>query len=563
MTPIYFGGCFGWIHSSFGSHGVVICSAHGYEEMVTHRIWRAQACRLAEAGFPTLRFDYHGTGDSLGADDDAGRPQAWLDSVRLAVDALRAHTGVKAVTLVGFRLGALLAATVAETLDGIEGLALVAPPTNGMAYVRQMRVLARMAAPIDNAPPPPPEWKDDVEMGGAFLTAETIAALSQLDLLKLQQRPARRVLLFNRPDIPPDARLAVRMAELGAEVQEDTLKGYREMVRFAAHLCQPPDEDFVRLTNWMRAGVVPSAPQVPRVVQSSSLELSEAIETPIHFGPDRKLFGIRCQPKADRGRLPLLLLNTGANRHIGTSRLTVTMARQLASLGFPSWRIDLAGIGDSDVMPGQPEHVLDSMSSCADVYAALDMLEAEGYGRCIVIGLCSGAHLGFVCARRDPRIGRLVLINPQMFELHDAEPTGLRSWAWRAWRDLLHGKSKWPAVLPPAIRRAGKALVVFIGDRATLLPSRRAERNAVAKWFRRLGERGVRILLVYAPQDFGLSVVEIYLGPRDCIEAAFPNVGMRVIEGTDHTLTKRWAREQVMKVLEIELLDPRYDSRGA
>lgn len=558
MTPIYFGGCFGWIHSSSGSHGVVICSAHGYEEMVTHRIWRAQACRFAEAGLPTLRFDYHGTGDSMGADDDSGRVQAWLDSVRLAVDALRTQTGVQNVTLVGFRLGALLAATAAEGLDGIDGLALVAAPASGAAYVRQMRVLARMAATVENAPPPPPEWKNDVEMGGSFLTAETIAALEQLDFAKLTQAPARRVLVFNRPDLPPDVRLTARMAELGAEVQEDTLRGYREMVRFAAHLCEPPTEDFVRLTNWVRAGAPMGAPRTPRAVQAGRLDLPEAVEVPVRFGPDSKLFGIRCEPKAEDKRMPVLLLNTGANRHVGTSRLTVTMARRLARLGFPSWRVDLAGIGDSDAMPGQPDHVLDSMSSCVDVYAALDMLEAAGHRRCIVIGLCSGAHLGFVCARHDTRIGRLVLMNPQMFDLQDAEPTGIRSWAWRMWRDLLHGKSRWPSVVPPVLRRAGKALVAFIGDRAVLLPSRRRERNAVAKWVRRLGERGVRILLIYAPQDFGLSVAEICLGPRDAIESTFPNVGMRVVEGTDHTITKRWARAQVMAVLEEELLDPRH-----
>lgn len=558
MTPIYFGGCFGWIHSSSGSHGVVICSAHGYEEMVTHRIWRAQACRFAEAGLPTLRFDYHGTGDSLGADDDSGRVPAWLDSVRLAVQALRTHTGVERVTLVGFRLGALLAATVAEDLPGIDGLALVAAPASGAAYVRQMRVLARMAAPIENAPPLPPQWRDDVEMGGAFLTANTIAALNQLDMANLQKAPARRILVFNRPDIPPDARLAARLAELGAEVQVDTLKGYREMVRFAAHLCQPPHEDFARLTNWVRAAEPATSPKAPRPVPTGQLDLPDAVEAPVRFGPDSRLFAIRCLPKEGGSRPPVLLLNTGANRHVGTSRLTVTMARRLAGLGFPSWRMDLAGIGDSDSMPGQPDHVLDSMSSCADVHTALDMLQAEGHDRCIVIGLCSGAHLGFVCARQDPRIGRLVLINPQMFELRDAEPAGIRSWAWRVWRDLLHGKSRWPSMLPPALKRAGKSLVAFIGDRAILQTSRRGERNAVAKWVRRLGERGVRILLVYAPQDFGLSVAEICLGPRDRIEAAFPNVGMRVIDGFDHTMTKRWARERLMTVLEEELLDPRH-----
>lgn len=554
MTPISFGGCFGWIHSAPGTRGVVICGGHGYEDLVTHRIWRAQACRFAEMGLPTLRFDYHGTGDSIGADDDAGRVQAWLESVRLAVAALRAHTGVDEVTLVGFRLGGVLAALAAETIDGVEGLALLATPTTGAAYVRQMRVLARMAAPIENAPPVPPPWKDDLEMGGAFLTAETMAALGTLDLMTLTRKPAQRVLLVNRPDLPADTRLADRLAELGAEVQVDTLKGYRDMVRFAAHLCRAPEDDLLRLTDWVRAGVIHRSGPALAPIQPSRIELPEAVESPVRFGPNGKLFAIRCQPKGPVRGMPVLFLNTGANRHIGTCRLTVMLARRLAAHGFASWRMDLAGIGDSDAMPGQPDHVLDSMSSCADVYAALDMLEGEGYGRCIVVGLCSGAHLGFVCARQDTRIGRLVLINPQMFNLHDAETKGLRTWLWRAWRDMLHGKARWPGVLPAPLRRACKAVVAFMGDRGTLWPSRRAGRNAVAKWFRRLGDRGIRILLVYSPQDFGLSVLEIYLGQRDRIEATFPNVGLRVVDGMDHTLTKRWARDRLAEMLEEELL---------
>lgn len=556
MTPIAFGGCFGWLHSAPGDRGVVICGGHGYEELVTHRIWRAQACRFAEAGLPTLRFDYHGTGDSIGADDDSGRVQAWLQSVREAVAYLRAHTGVEEVTLVGFRLGALLAAVAAETIDGIEGVALLAPPTTGAIYVRQMRVLARMAAPIENAPPVPPEWKDDVEMGGAFLTAETIAALGTMDLTKLTRAPARRVLLFNRPDLPPDTQLDARLAELGADVQVDTLKGYRDMVRFAPHLCLPPEEDMARLTQWVGMGASPRAGQPATNVSLARIELPDAVETPVRFGPNGMLFGIRCQPKGAARGMPILFLNTGANRHVGTCRLTVTLARRLAALGYPSWRIDLAGIGDSGTSPGQPDHVLDSIVSCADVYAALDMLEAAGHDRCTVIGLCSGAHLGFVCARQDSRIGRLVLINPQMFDLRDDSANGLRTWLWRNWRDMLHGKAKWPAVLPASVRRTCKALVTFASDRGARWASKRSGRNAVAKWFHRLGERGVRILLVYSPQDFGLSALEIYLGSQDGIEAAFPNVGLRVIAGTDHTLTKRWAREHLTRMLEAELVEP-------
>lgn len=560
MTPITFEGCFGWIHHAGGSRGVVICSAHGYEELSTHRIWRKQASRFAEAGMPTLRFDYHGTGDSLGADEDPDRVRAWLDSVQAAVTVLRQHAGVREVTLVGFRLGALLAAVAAEAMGGVDGLALLAPPTSGAAYVRQMRVLARMAPPIENAPPTPPEWKDDLETGGSFLTAQTMRDLEAMDLLALQRRPAARVLMMNRPDMPADPRLPERLAELGADVQVDVLKGYREMVRFAPHLCHPPEDDLARLTEWVRDALPPPAGKVRLAVPAARLEPPGAVETTHRFGPDGRLFAIRCRPRASGGRderPPILFLNTGANRHIGTCRLTVTLARRLARLGFPSWRIDLAGMGDSDAMPGQPDHVVDSMTSCPDVFAALDLLEREGYRQCVVFGLCSGAHMAFVCAQQDSRIRRLVLVNPQFFVLDDPQAGGVVGWMRGNWRGMMHGRIRWPALLPAFVRRAGKAVVAYAADRGARMLSRGGNgRSVVAKAFRRLSDRGVPILLVYAPQDYGLSALEIYLGPVNRVEAAYPNVRLRVEAGLDHTLTKRWAREHFAGMLEQDLLDP-------
>src|SRR5258706_14823227 len=66
MTPVMFEGCAGWLHPAAGNRGVIICAAQGYEELCTHRPMRGLAERFAEAGLPTLRFDYPSTGDSIG-----------------------------------------------------------------------------------------------------------------------------------------------------------------------------------------------------------------------------------------------------------------------------------------------------------------------------------------------------------------------------------------------------------------------------------------------------------------------------------------------------------------
>ena len=51
---------------------MVLCYPGGQEYIRSRRAFRQLAIRLSSAGFPVLRFDYHGCGDSSG-DDDEGK----------------------------------------------------------------------------------------------------------------------------------------------------------------------------------------------------------------------------------------------------------------------------------------------------------------------------------------------------------------------------------------------------------------------------------------------------------------------------------------------------------
>ena len=138
--PLYFGSeshsLFGWLHWPRGvpmaSIGVVICNPFGYEAICAHRAVRAFAEAAASVGAPALRFDYLGTGDSEDIDPNSDQLKVWGRNVVDAVTALRRRTGVARVALLGFRLGALIAALAAAEGADATALMAVAPALSGL-----------------------------------------------------------------------------------------------------------------------------------------------------------------------------------------------------------------------------------------------------------------------------------------------------------------------------------------------------------------------------------------------------------------------------------------------
>src|SRR5689334_18798477 len=96
------GPLFAWWHPGRpgGGHAVVLCPPVGHEQVHAHRAWRHLAEAVARAGFPVLRFDSSGTGDSAGTDEDPDRLAAWRQNVRDAVAWVRRRAGAEHVTLV-------------------------------------------------------------------------------------------------------------------------------------------------------------------------------------------------------------------------------------------------------------------------------------------------------------------------------------------------------------------------------------------------------------------------------------------------------------------------------
>ncbi len=133
--------CFGAYHPAHPARdrraGVVLCYPIGQEYMRAHRCFVALAGRLSAAGFHTLRFDYFATGDSPG-DTSEGRWPIWLQNIAEAVQELQNSAEVSSISLVGMRLGALLALEYAQN-HRLARLVLWDPVLNGQNYLQELR----------------------------------------------------------------------------------------------------------------------------------------------------------------------------------------------------------------------------------------------------------------------------------------------------------------------------------------------------------------------------------------------------------------------------------------
>jgi uncharacterized protein len=147
MTPISFGPperrLFGLYYpgrtDASATLGVVLCNPFGQEAIRSHRFFRVLAERLARNGHAVLRFDYFGTGDSMGDDNDADL-DGWAGDVHVAHKELVRRSGVKDVNWLGMRLGAAVAYRAAQsTANFPKRLILWDPVTDGTQYLAGLR----------------------------------------------------------------------------------------------------------------------------------------------------------------------------------------------------------------------------------------------------------------------------------------------------------------------------------------------------------------------------------------------------------------------------------------
>ncbi len=544
MIAVSFENCPGILHEGDGDIGVIMCSAQGFEELCARKDWRLLAQSIADLGLPVLRFDYAGTADAPGGDEDPGRLDAWRASLDAAVAFMRREVGVREIVLVGLRLGATLAAQIA---DKIHGFVALHPVVSGKAYARELGVLSKIISHVEGAAAP----ADGLAVAGFLTTSETLAALNSIDLRKSQRAPARDILICAPQDAMGAEALAVHWRQLGAAVDCVDFSGYGAWISDPT-TSRRPELAFSHVVKWLEQNIAPRAK--PRAAPFTPLNARvvgvDFVEQSHWFGAGHNLFGVLCEPARPRlGASTVVVANAGRNGHIGWARASVNMARALAALGHASLRIDVAGIGDAPDIEGRNPQVMYCDEPIEDLRAALDFLAARGFEKFCVVGLCSGAHLAFHTALRDARIERLVMANLQRFIWKNGD--SLEIAIQQSYRSSDHYKrhffraETWKRMARGEVAVAGIARALFARVVEKIAARKNGERASVRGWLRNLSNRGARLLLVYADSDGGVDELTRHFGAGGRDLAKFPGASLAFIANADHNLTPRAARDRL------------------
>jgi exosortase A-associated hydrolase 2 len=139
---------FGMLHRPAGQprFGLVTCHPFGEEKLWSHRAFVSMARALAADGVAVLRFDFTGAGDSGGASTDASLDVYLQDLAAAVAELERRVPGIPSIGLLGLRLGASVAALLAEraaaddSLASLRGAPLVLwdPVVDGAAHFQEL-----------------------------------------------------------------------------------------------------------------------------------------------------------------------------------------------------------------------------------------------------------------------------------------------------------------------------------------------------------------------------------------------------------------------------------------
>jgi pimeloyl-ACP methyl ester carboxylesterase len=523
---------------------VVICPPFGWDEMCSHRARRTWARALAAAGFPALRIDLPGAGESSGVPEDPERPHAWKTAIATAAGWMRENQMATRVVAVGIGVGGLMAFAAAANGAPVDDLMLWAVPARGRTTMRELRAYAGIVAarhdPVSEETPP----DGTVEVTGFVMSRETAAEIDELDLTKLELPGAsgRRVLLIKRDELGVDRRLREHLERSGVSVTTLPANDYALLMGHPQE-GRAPLQTIEASIEWLRLGTS-ADPSPAATTPAAGMTEGPLIATPVSgvtervlelSNPSGRSFAVLSEPAGPaRQDLCAVLLNAGALRRIGPNRTWVEASRRWAARGVPTVRVDLEGIGDSDgderslidnrILYGP--RMIDQTLATLEQLAALDLPP-----RFVLVGLCSGAYWALHAALVDPRVVGAFMVNlysfywtEQLVAERDRHKTvsALRSGLLKR---VLHGE-----ITPYHVRRALRSVRIGAGFSGRSIEAQQESEVTIA--LDKLRDQGTELLMTLSEGEplYDQFEREGRLAHLD----TWPNVTLERIPDKDH-----------------------------
>jgi pimeloyl-ACP methyl ester carboxylesterase len=241
----------------------------------------------------------------------------------------------------------------------------------------------------------------------------------------------------------------------------------------------------------------------------------------------------------------LLFLNPGFTPRAALGDSAVYWCDSLARLGYPCFRFDLAGLGDSD---GEaPPQILDFINKGGYAAAVSALIKAlvERYALAgmLLAGHCAGAVTAIFAAPLTKECVGLVLTDPYFFLPQDRTRFWLELRSWSTWSRI--------GAMVSSIYYMLRHLRLLIGRNR---PPRNANLPLLRCW-NQLSSAGLPMLVLKAPalKSSGLKprIGEFdYLGYLQSIASPRNRVSIQLIEDTNHSFADKHGRTAVRENIE-------------
>jgi pimeloyl-ACP methyl ester carboxylesterase len=240
--------------------------------------------------------------------------------------------------------------------------------------------------------------------------------------------------------------------------------------------------------------------------------------------------------KDGKGRVGILYLNSMSPTRAARGDSSVRWAEWHAERGYPAFRVDLPGFGDSDTDP--PPAVQNfvnaggyAASSCAAIDQLVSRFQLSGF---VLFGLCAGA-LSAICTAAVSRECRgMILLDPYFHLPLVARPSVV---------------DKLRRLVPPGIlRRVLRAAT----DKMVEMRRRKMPKEIPAntnfqlldQWKKAVG-KGLPVLIINAPTARREGEMFNYIDYIRTLNVSEGQVTLKVIQGADHTFSNRLGLDAV------------------
>ena len=240
------------------------------------------------------------------------------------------------------------------------------------------------------------------------------------------------------------------------------------------------------------------------------------------------------------GETGLLIVTGGRQTRVGPHRLMAQVGQEAAKAGYPVFRFDRRGVGDSEGVDRGFE------GSCPDIIAAATAFRENcpGMSHVYALGLCDGAT-AIALYHSHANLGGMILLNPWVIEASadNPPPAAVRAY----YRDRLFSLSGWRRL----ITRGFNPAALFRGLKtAVSTPNQSLAYDVMTS----LAASGIPVHILLARQDATARAFlnEYQSKPGAALRAAF-GVNLEIRDTASHSFAnggdKQWLIGKIIAAL--------------